>query len=106
VNNRFSEPKRVSEREALRRAQLAANQPLIPANGAGVDGRVTGTVKWFSPPKGYGFIVPDGGGADVYVHYVNIDEDGYRLLVENERVSYIPFTAERGPAAKEVRRMR
>ena len=55
--------------------------------------RVTGTVKWFSGPKGYGFIAPDGGGEDVFVHFSAIESDGYRSLEEGDRVE---FTVEQG----------
>ena len=53
-----------------------------------------GTVKWFNADKGYGFIAPDDGTDDVFVHHSAIQTDGYRTLQENQRVEY---TAERGP---------
>jgi cold shock protein len=48
----------------------------------------TGTVKWFSDDKGFGFITPDDGGRDLFVHYSGISGDGYRSLAEGARVSY------------------
>ncbi|MFZ4124724.1 MAG: cold-shock protein [Rickettsiales bacterium] len=48
----------------------------------------TGTVKWFNPTKGYGFIQPEGGGADVFVHITAVQAAGLRDLRENQRVSY------------------
>jgi len=48
----------------------------------------TGTVKWFNSKKGYGFIQPDNGGADVFVHISAVEKAGMRSLNENERVSY------------------
>ena len=47
-----------------------------------------GTVKWFNPTKGYGFIKPDGGGADVFVHISAVEKAGYTNLVEGAKVSY------------------
>ena len=47
-----------------------------------------GTVKWFSSEKGYGFITPDGGGDDLFVHYSNIAGSGFKSLEEGERVTY------------------
>ena len=54
----------------------------------------TGTVKWFNTEKGFGFIAPDDGTADVFAHFSAISGDGYRNLEENQKVS---FDAERGP---------
>lgn len=48
----------------------------------------TGTVKWFNPNKGYGFIQPDGGGSDVFVHITALEKIGARTLNEGQRVSF------------------
>ncbi|MGP8303209.1 cold-shock protein [Streptomyces inhibens] len=53
-----------------------------------------GTVKWFNPDKGFGFIAPDECGADIFVHHSAIDTGGFRSLEENQRVE---FTAGQGP---------
>ena len=54
----------------------------------------TGIVKWFNTEKGFGFIAPDDGTADVFAHFSAITGDGYRNLEENQKVS---FDSERGP---------
>ncbi len=48
----------------------------------------SGTVKWFNPAKGFGFIGPDDGGVDVFVHISAVEEAGLRILTEGERVEY------------------
>lgn len=48
----------------------------------------TGTVKWFNMQKGYGFIAPENGGADVFVHITAMEKAGFRTLNENEKIAY------------------
>jgi CspA family cold shock protein len=62
----------------------------------------TGTVKWFSSKKGFGFIVPDDGGEDLFVHHSNIDMSGYRTLQDGQRVSYEPAQGRKGMEATKV----
>jgi cold shock protein len=62
-----------------------------------------GTVKWFNPDKGFGFIAPDDGGADVFVHFSAIQTAGYRTLEENQKVEYNVTQGPKGPQAAEVR---
>jgi cold shock protein len=62
-----------------------------------------GTVKWFNAEKGFGFIEPDGGGADVFVHQSAIAVDGYRSLNENQRVEFDVTQGQKGPQAANVR---
>lgn len=50
--------------------------------------RVTGTVKWFSNARGYGFIAPDGEEKDIFVHFSNVQMEGYKTLKENQRVEF------------------
>ncbi len=61
-----------------------------------------GTVKWFNAEKGYGFIAPDDGTADVFVHYSAIQSGGYRSLQENQRVEYTAGQGPKGLQAEQV----
>lgn len=63
----------------------------------------TGTVKWFSNEKGYGFIVPDDGGKDLFVHHTNVQMDGFRTLQEGQKVEYQPTQGKKGPEATMVK---
>ena len=63
----------------------------------------TGTVKWFNGEKGFGFIAPDGGGADVFVHYSAIASSGYRSLDEGQQVEFDVTQGQKGPQAENVR---
>lgn len=67
-----------------------------------MDGKVTGTVKWFSRMKGWGFIEPDEGEQDIFVHYENILGEGFRNLEKGERVSFRVEDTPRGPKALDV----
>ncbi len=66
---------------------------------------VRGTVKRFSEEKGYGFIAPDEGDEDLFVHYTAIEGSGFRSLEEGERVSYEPARGRKGEEAQDVRRV-
>ena len=62
-----------------------------------------GTVKWFNSEKGYGFIAPEDGSADVFAHYSAIQSSGYRSLEENQRVEFDVTQGPKGPQAKNIR---
>jgi CspA family cold shock protein len=63
---------------------------------------VQGTVKFFNDAKGWGFISPDGGGDDVFVHHSSIQMDGYRSLTEGDRVDFDVESGPKGPQARNV----
>lgn len=63
----------------------------------------TGRVRWYSDEKGYGFIVPDHGGDDVFVRYSSVECEGFRSLRAEQRVTYEPGHDGRGPRALRVR---
>ena len=65
----------------------------------------TGTVKWFSDEKGFGFITPDGGGRDLFVHFSGITGDGYRSLSEGAKVSFEEENGDKGPKAINVQKL-
>ena len=62
-----------------------------------------GTVKWFNAEKGFGFISPDDGSADVFVHYSEIQGNGFRTLEENQKVEFEVGQGQKGPQAMGVR---
>jgi CspA family cold shock protein len=61
-----------------------------------------GVVKWFNSEKGFGFIKPDGGGEDLFVHFSEIQGSGFRTLEENQRVSFEVGQGQKGPQATGV----
>ena len=62
-----------------------------------------GKVKWFSKEKGYGFISPENGDKDVFVHFSGIDSQGYRTLQNDQRVTFDVHQSDKGPRAVNVR---
>ena len=61
-----------------------------------------GTVKWFSDEKGFGFITPEDGSKDLFVHHSDIASEGFRSLTEGAKVSYEPQAGDKGPKATNV----
>jgi cold shock protein len=64
--------------------------------------RTVGTVKWFNDQKGFGFITPEDGGKDCFVHHSAIQADGFRSLAEGDRVEFTVTQGTKGPAAENV----
>ena len=63
----------------------------------------TGTVKWFNAEKGFGFITPEDGGADVFAHYSAIESNGYKSLDEGQKVQFEVAQGPKGPQAEHIR---
>jgi CspA family cold shock protein len=62
-----------------------------------------GTVKWFNDSKGFGFIKPDDGGADLFAHFSEIQSNGFKSLQENQRVEYTVTQGKKGPQASQIK---
>jgi CspA family cold shock protein len=82
--------------------------PFIPNNifVLGIEQmRTTGTVKWFNDAKGFGFITPEGGAKDCFVHHSAIKGSGFKSLAEGERVEFDVVQGAKGPAAENVTKL-
>jgi len=67
--------------------------------------KTTGTVKWFNEAKGFGFITPEGGAKDCFVHHTAIQGQGFKTLAEGEKVEFEIVEGQKGPAAQNVVRI-
>lgn len=63
----------------------------------------TGVVKWFNNEKGYGFITPDEGGADLFAHFSSIQTDGFKTLADNQKVEFEVTQGDKGPQASNIK---
>jgi CspA family cold shock protein len=70
--------------------------------GVDMSNRQTGTVKWFNDEKGFGFITPDSGGDDLFVHFKAVQSDGFKSLKEGQAVSFVAARGQKGMQAEEV----
>jgi CspA family cold shock protein len=77
----------------------AADADALPQRRYGM---TAGTVKWFNAEKGFGFIEQDGGGADVFAHYSNIAAQGFRELLEGQKVTFDIAQGQKGPTAENI----
>ena len=68
--------------------------------------RITGTVKWFNDAKGFGFITPENGDKDCFVHHTAIKAEGFRSLAEGDRVEFDIVQGAKGPAAENVTKVK
>lgn len=68
--------------------------------------RTTGTVKWFNDSKGFGFITPENGQKDCFVHHSAIEGGGFKTLTEGERVEFEIVQGQKGPAAEQVTKLK
>jgi CspA family cold shock protein len=80
---------------------ISARSPLGDGRGKGTMARITGTVKWFNDAKGFGFIAREGG-PDVFVHFSAIEANGFKSLVEGDRVEFDIVEGQKGPQAANV----
>jgi cold shock protein len=79
------------------------NRPSYLVGKKDIKSMTQGTVKWFNAEKGFGFIAPADGSADVFVHYSEIQSNGFRTLEENQKVEFEVGQGAKGPQATGVR---
>src|ERR687889_558037 len=96
------------DRPALIKTRCAGDPGPDAVNKHGVDAmaRTLGTVKWFNDAKGFGFITPENGDKDCFVHHTAIKADGFRSLSEGDRVEFDIVQGAKGPAAENVTKVK
>jgi len=96
---------RIRRRAPVQQGGLAGGPERITRDRKGDKTMPTGTVKWFNATKGYGFIGPEAGGKDIFVHHSVIEGSGFKTLQENETVEYEFEDGPKGAKATKVRRV-
>jgi CspA family cold shock protein len=84
-------------------ATTAREVRAVHSLSKGENDMAVGTVKWFNADKGFGFITPDDGGADLFAHFSAISASGFRSLEENQRVEFEVTRGQKGPQASNIR---
>ena len=102
LHRRFVKPTRTSSTKCGYSWQVAANRPWLSSHQMEF-AVAQGTVKWFNAEKGFGFITPDDGSQDVFVHFSEIQATGYRSLDEGQKVEFEVGQGQKGPQAQQVR---
>jgi cold shock protein len=90
------------EKSVFSAGVVAAKHPPLAVHMCRGGIMATGTVKWFSDEKGFGFITPDEGGKDLFVHHTGINASGFKTLAEGAAVSYDAEAGDKGPKAVNV----
>src|SRR6476646_1267535 len=94
-------PERMQTRWTVYRSPTQSNK-----HGVGAMARTLGTVKWFNDAKGFGFITPENGDKDCFVHHTAIKAEGFRSLSEGDRVEFDIVQGAKGPAAENVTKVK
>jgi cold shock protein len=87
---------------SARRRRFISSSRVRSSHTQGATIMATGTVKWFNDDKGFGFVTPDEGGKDLFVHHSGINANGFKSLAEGAKVSYDAEAGDKGPKAVNV----
>jgi CspA family cold shock protein len=103
THNGFPAANVLAARERVPRLRRSAlSLPVLDMAEEVLHQMATGTVKWFNDAKGYGFITPDAGGKDLFVHHSAITGEGFKSLAEGAKVEFEGVEGQKGPEAKNV----
>jgi CspA family cold shock protein len=90
-------------RDVIRDSPNVRQQELVSASSGNKESEMKGKVKWFNDQKGFGFITPEDGSKDLFVHHTSIQGTGFKTLSENQAVEFDVEQSEKGPRAANVR---